>query len=76
MLRELKQELGEVMVMGRIRAMGYRVTRERIRREIRQIDPLHIALRWHSQTSRRPYNVRGPNSYWVEKQLWLSFMIF
>ena len=67
-LREIKQEnleLGEVMVLGRICAMGYKVNRERVRQEIRLMDPLHTALRWRGwQTSRRPYSVRGPNSLW------------
>ena len=67
-LREIKHgqpELGEVMVMGRIRSMGYKVTRDRLRRVIRLIDPLHTALRWRGGlTSRRPYSVPGPNSLW------------
>ena len=67
-LREIKAgqpELGETMVMGRIRGMGYRVTRHRIREAIRTIDPLHTALRWRGgPTARRPYCVPGPNSLW------------
>ena len=58
-------EVGEVMIMGNIRSMGYKVTRERIRQEIRNSDPLHSALRWRGGlTSRRPYSVPGPNSLW------------
>ena len=48
-LRDMKlghPELGEVLVMGRLRAMGYKVTRERLRQTIRSIDPLYTALRW------------------------------
>ena len=67
-VREIKNgqpQLGEVMVMGRIRGMGYKVTRECVRQAIRSIDPLHIALRWRGGlTSRRPYSVPGPNSLW------------
>lgn len=67
-IREIKHgqpELGEVMVMGRIRSMGYKVTRDRLRQAIRSIDPLHTALRWRGGlTSRRPYSVPGPNSLW------------
>ena len=58
-------EIGEVMIMGRLRSMGYRVSRERVRQEIRQSYPLHTALRWRGGlTSRRPYSVPGPNSLW------------
>ena len=67
-VREIKHgqpELGEVMVMGRVRSMGYKVTRDRLRQAIRQMDPLHTALRWRGGlTSRRPYSVPGPNSLW------------
>ena len=38
-------EVGQVMIMGHIRSMGYRVTRERLRQEIRSSDPLHSILR-------------------------------
>ena len=47
-LREIKlghPELGEVLIMGRLRGMGYKVTRERLRQAIRSIDPLYTALR-------------------------------
>ena len=37
-------EIGEVMIMGRIRSMGYKVSRQRLRQEIRNSDPLHVAL--------------------------------
>ena len=67
-LREIKAgkpDLGEVIVMGQIHGLGYRVTRDRLRQALRRIDPLHTALRWGGGlTSRRPYNVRGPNSLW------------
>lgn len=67
-LREIKHgqpELGEVLVMGRIRSMGYKVTRDRLRQAIRLMDPLHTALRWRGGlTSRRSYSVPGPNSLW------------
>ena len=68
LLQDIKSEnphLGEVMVLGRIRSLGYKVTRERLRHAIRQTDPLHLALRWPgAMTSRRPYSVHGPNSLW------------
>ena len=67
-IRRMKADLphmGEVLLMGRIRSNGYRVTRERLRAAIREIDPLNTALRVpEGRTARRPYNVPGPNSLW------------
>lgn len=57
--------IGVSMVRGRLFAMGYQVTRERIRRALRSADPLSSALRWTGRLSRRqPYCVAGPNSLW------------
>ena len=68
MVSEMQREsptLGESMVAGRLRANGYKVTRERIRRTLREIDPLSVARRWPGGLSRRcPYSVPGPNSLW------------
>ena len=64
-VRDLRTELpdiGQVMVAGRLRAMGYRLPREQIREAVRTTDPLNTALRWRGATSRRPYSVPGPNS--------------
>lgn len=58
-------DMGEVMVVGRIRSLGFCVSRDRIRRIIRSTDPLNTALRGITgRTSRRPYSVPGPNSLW------------
>ena len=67
-------EIGEVMIMERIRAMGYKVSRQRLRQEIRNSDPLHVALRWRGGlTSRRPYSVPGPNSLrHIGKYIWYN----
>lgn len=63
LLLHLHQEMpamGETMTWGRLRSMGFIVRRERLRRAIREIDPLHTALRWRGNlTSRRPYSVPG-----------------
>ena len=57
--------LGESMMCGRLRASGYKVSRERIRNVMRSTDPLGAALRWPGgATKRRPYSVSGPNSLW------------
>lgn len=67
-LSELRQEhpdIGEKMVIGRLRSMGYRVCRARVREVIRETDPINTALRWQGvKTSRRQYCVPGPNSLW------------
>ena len=53
------------MVIGRLRSMGFKVTRSRVRTSIRATDPIQIALRWNSQLAhRQPYSVPGPNSLW------------
>ena len=66
-VRHLRSELpdvGQAMLIGRLRAMGFHVQRERVREAIRKSDPFNTALRWHNLTSRRPYSVLGPNSSW------------
>lgn len=56
--------VGQSFILGRLRSLGYRVCRERVRQAIRFLDPLSI-LRWHGiVTRRRPYSVPGPNSLW------------
>ena len=58
-------QVGQSFIWGRLRSLGYRVTRERVRQAIRICDPLNSALRWQGiSTSRRPYSVPGPNSLW------------
>lgn len=57
--------MGEVMILGQLRAQQYAVTRDRVRRVIRELDPLSVALRGpRGLTARRPYSVPGPNSLW------------
>ena len=67
-LRQLHREMpavGVAITWGRLRSMGFTVRRERLRCTIREIDPLHSALRWRGDlTGRRPYSVAGPNSLW------------
>ena len=55
---------GITMMCGNIRSRGIIVTRDRVRRAIKMIDPLGGALRWPSKVRRRPYSVAGPNSLW------------
>ena len=57
--------LGVTLVIGRLRSMGYKVSRERVRSALRRADPLSSALRLAGGLSRRqPYSVAGPNSLW------------
>lgn len=57
-------DVGESIVVGRLRSLGYSIPRERVRAAIRATDPLNTALRWHGTTLRQPYSVPGPNSLW------------
>ena len=57
--------LGQTMVWGRLRSMGFCVTRERVRNAVHAVDPIETALRWRGQQiHRQPYRVPGPNSLW------------
>ena len=57
--------VGESMILGRLRSLSIRASRERVRHAVREVDPLNTALRWgRNLSSRRPYSVPGPNSLW------------
>lgn len=68
LLRDMRAEfphMGEVMVLGRLRAFGYSVRRDRVRMAIRRTDPINTALRATTgPLARRVYSVPGPNSLW------------
>ena len=58
-------EVGESIVIGQLRSMGYKVTRWRVREILRSTDPVNVTLRWPGgATARRQYSVPGPNSSW------------
>lgn len=67
-IRQIHSEaptLGERMIMGKLRSIGVRVSRARVRTCIRRVDPINTALRWRGNLVRRqPYSVAGPNSLW------------
>ena len=64
-IRRDQPTLGETMTWGRLRSMGFHVTRSRLRQALRETDPLQRALRWRGELARRqPYSVPGPNSLW------------
>ena len=57
-------EVGETMIMGRLRSLGLHIPRQRVCESLRTVDPLNVALRWHGVTNCQPYSVPGPNSLW------------
>lgn len=64
-IRKNQPYSGVSMVCGSLRAMGLKVTRERVRHMLRSIDPLGRVLRcFPGSIRRRPYSVPGPNSLW------------
>lgn len=64
-MRREMPNLGEVLVIGQLHAMGYAVSRQRVRNAIHATDPLNTTLRWRGiLTPRWPYSVAGPNSLW------------
>ena len=67
-LHQMRHDLpniGETMSWGYIKALGIKVTRQKLRDAIRDTDPLHTALRWKGELARRrPYSVAGTNSLW------------
>ena len=65
MMRPEMPNIGEVLVIGHLHALGYAVSRQRVRNAIHATDPLNTALRWRGiLTTRQPYSVAGPNSLW------------
>ena len=66
-VRDLKEfpSMGGTILWGQLRAMGFVVTQSRVRWVLQEADPIHTALRWRGQLTRRqPYSVPGPNSLW------------
>ena len=57
--------VGESLVTGRLRSLGYHVSREKVRQVLRSTSPPSSALRWPGVlTNHHPYSVPGPNSLW------------
>eukprot|EP00112_Aurelia_sp_Birch-Aquarium-sp1_P025259 Seg831.14 transcript_id=Seg831.14/GoldUCD/mRNA.D3Y31 product="hypothetical protein" protein_id=Seg831.14/GoldUCD/D3Y31 len=55
---------GETLVIGSLRARGYRIQRQRVRDRLCIIDGLGRAIRKRFRISRRVYSVEGPNHLW------------
>ena len=72
-MQTITPDVGQSLVLGRLRSMGYKVTRERVRAALRLNSQLSSALRWPGVSPhRRPNSVPGPNSLWHigKKELW------
>ena len=64
-LRRKLPQLGERMVIGRLKFMGYFIASVCVHQAIRVTNPISTALRRQgSLTASRPYSVLGPNSLW------------
>ena len=64
-LRTELPQVGESLIIGRLRSLGYQLPRRRVRQAIRESDPLNTALHWQGVAAvRRLYSVPGPNSLW------------
>ena len=62
--RELPQ-LGERMVIGRLRSIGFFIAKVCVHQAIRATAPISTALRRQgSLTAKRPYSVPVPNCFW------------
>lgn len=66
-VRQIKSEhpnAGEVMVMGHLRAKGFRLQRGRVRSSIHRVDPDGIITRGRDKPRRRIYDSPCPNYVW------------
>lgn len=52
--------MAHLLVIRRLRSLGYNVLRKWVRQAIRSTDPLNTALRWHGVTVCRPYSILDP----------------
>ena len=66
-VRQIKSEhpnAGEVMLMGHLRAKGFRLQRGRVRSSIHRVDPDGIVTRGRDKPRRRVYDSPCPNYVW------------
>ena len=60
----LHRRSGEKSIAGKLRSMGLRIQRERIRESIQRVDPTGIEGRVRRALHRRVYSVASPNALW------------
>jgi len=58
------QNWGELGIDAALRSLQIRVSRERMRRAVRFVDPVGVIERWAGVIKRRVYSVPFPNSLW------------
>lgn len=63
-IRCVTPNIGQSRLMGALRARGLCIQRERVRKALRELDPIGTALRWNSAIFRRKYSVPTPNALW------------
>lgn len=68
LVQQFMQEHGSLigcsMISGRLRSLGLRVQRQKVRESIVRVDPVNVRVRWACVIYRRAYSVPGPNSLW------------
>ena len=55
---------GQRMLVGYLRSLGLRISRQRVRDSLLRTDPHGVSLRQRQVLHRRQYSVPGPNSLW------------
>ena len=63
-LEKIIPESGYRMMLGHLRARGYRVPQLRVRQMLQKEDPEGTVTRWMNTVKRRVYSVSGPNALW------------
>ena len=64
LIRVVKEELPERMMVGILHSKGVNVQRRRVREAIYKVDPIGVSLHWSKKLYQRQYTVPGPNSLW------------
>lgn len=67
LVREVRKDnprSGYRMMLGHLRARGYRVPQLRVRQMMQKEDPEGTVTRWMNTVRRRVYSVSGPNALW------------
>lgn len=66
-VREVKTErpvVGRKFIQARLRGLGVKIQRERVRESLRRVDAVGLHLRDHQTATRREYRVPRPNAVW------------
>ena len=63
-IRAITPNIGQQRLQGALRSRGIRVQRWRIRKILREVDPLGTVPRRRSMIHKRKYSVPTPNALW------------